>query len=110
MKTASTIIDLAANASLRIRSVELIGSEGEKAELEFKTAPKETEMRKRVLSVLGVLVVSALTAQVAAAAPHSSGKAARASARLNRQFRDVFNSASKPVDTKSCDIIWCYPD
>ena len=66
MKTASTIVDLAANANLRRRSVELIGSEGEKAELEFKTAPKETEMRKRVLSVLGVLVVSALTAQVAA--------------------------------------------
>jgi hypothetical protein len=100
MKTASTIVDLAANANLRLRSVEL----------KFKTAPKETEMRKRVLSVLGVLVVSALTAQVAAAAPHSGGKAARASARLNRQFRDVFDSASKPVETKSCDIIWCYPD
>jgi hypothetical protein len=81
-----------------------------KAELELKTAPKETEMRKRGLSVLGLLVVSALAAQVAAAAPHSGGKAARASTHLNQQYRDVFNSASKPVGTKSCDILWCYPD
>jgi hypothetical protein len=67
-------------------------------------------MRKRGLSVLGLLVVSALAAQVAAAAPHSGGKAARASAHLNQQYRDVFDSASKPVGTKSCDILWCYPD
>jgi len=67
-------------------------------------------MRKRGLSVLGLLVVSALAAQVAAAAPHSGGKAARASAHLNQQYRDVFDAASKPVGTKSCDILWCYPD
>ena len=49
-------------------------------------------MRKRGLSVLGLLVVSALAAQVAAAAPHSGGKAARASTHLNQQYRDVFDS------------------
>ena len=46
MKTASTIIDLAANANLRIRSVELIGSEGEKAELEFKTAQRRLKCER----------------------------------------------------------------
>ena len=70
----------------------------------------ETKMRKRVLSILGVLVIAALTIQIANAAPPRVRKAIRAPAPVAQQFRDAFGSAPKPVGSKSCDIFWCHED
>jgi hypothetical protein len=67
----------------------------------------ETKMRKRVLSILGLLVMSALTIQTATAAPRGA-RSARVAASATHQPRDAFGSASKAVGTKSCDIVWCY--
>jgi hypothetical protein len=65
-------------------------------------------MRKRVFGILGVLIIAALTVQMAAAAPRSAGKARRAPASVAHQFRDAFDLAPKPVGSKSCDIFACY--
>jgi len=65
-------------------------------------------MRKTVLSILGVLIVAALTVQMAIAAPRSARKAARAPAPPNHQIRDAFGSAPNAAGSKSCDIFWCY--
>jgi hypothetical protein len=68
-------------------------------------------MRKRVLTVLGVLLIAALTIPTATAARHSR-KPARAPVRATQQPRDVNHGPSAPAATgnKSCDIIWCYQD
>jgi hypothetical protein len=67
-------------------------------------------MRKRVLTVLGVLLIAALTTEMAAAARHVR-KAARASAPATQQFRGQRGfSAPAASDAKSCDAIWCYSD
>jgi hypothetical protein len=81
-------------------------------------------MRIRVLTALGVLLVAASTIQTATAA-------ARAPVQVTRQLRDAFGSVDRPsaaqsdyshdsqrhglsapaaVDTRSCDVIWCYQD
>ena len=65
-------------------------------------------MRKRVLSILSVLTIAALTIQMATAAPRSPRKAVRAPAPVNHQFRDAFGSAANAVGSKSCDRFWCY--
>jgi hypothetical protein len=67
-------------------------------------------MRKRVLSILGVVVIAALTVQMATAAPSSARKAARGHAPAIHQFRDAFGSAPKAVVSESCDRFWCYKD
>jgi hypothetical protein len=64
-------------------------------------------MRKRVFSILGVLIIAALTAQTAMAAARHVRKA-RAPAPVNHQVRDAFGSASNAVGSKSCDRLWCY--
>ena len=80
-------------------------------------------MPTRVLTVLGVSLIAALTIQEATAAARHAGKAARASGQVAQQRRDAVGSAqsdysyrsrhrglSAPAatDTKSCDVIWCY--
>jgi hypothetical protein len=65
-------------------------------------------MRKRVLSIVGVLIFAVLTIQMAMAAPRSPRKVARAPALITHQFRDAFGSAPKITGSKSCDIFWCY--
>jgi hypothetical protein len=68
-------------------------------------------MRKRVLTVFGVLLMTALTIQTATAARHSR-KPARAPVPATQQLRDTRHGPSAPADTntKSCDILWCYQD
>jgi hypothetical protein len=68
-------------------------------------------MRKRILTVLGVLLIAALTIQAAMAA-HNRRKPARAPVPATQQLRDTRHGPSAPADTntKSCDILWCYPD
>jgi hypothetical protein len=68
----------------------------------------EAEMRKRMLGILRVLIIAALSIQMAIAAPRSARKAARAPAPVNHQIRDAFGAASNAVGSKSCDIFWCY--
>jgi hypothetical protein len=80
-------------------------------------------MPARVLTVLGVLLIAALTIQEATAAARNAGKAARASGPVAQQRRDGFGSAQSDYSyrskrhglsapaatgTKSCDVIWCY--
>ena len=67
-------------------------------------------MRKRVLTVLGVLLIATLTIPTATAA-HKSRKPARAPGAVTQQLRDAFGSAdSAPaaMHQKSCDVLWCY--
>ena len=67
-------------------------------------------MRKRVLTVLAVLLISALTTEMAAAARHVR-RSARASAPATQQFRGQRGvSAPAASDAKSCDVVWCYSD
>jgi hypothetical protein len=71
----------------------------------------ETKMRKRVLTVLGVLFIATLTIQTATAAARHARKAARAPVPLTQQVRDSRAlSAPAPVHTRSCDTIACYED
>ncbi len=65
-------------------------------------------MRKSIFSIVGALVAAALTVQAASAAPHPTGKAARAPAYATQQFRDAFGSTIEPARSKSCDMLWCY--
>jgi len=74
----------------------------------FNEAPQmETKMRKRVLNILSVLVIAALTIQIATAAPRGAQRT-RVHAPATHQLRDAFGSTSKAVGSKSCDILWCY--
>ena len=67
-------------------------------------------MRKRVLAVLAVLLIGALTTEMAAAARHVR-KNARASAPVTQQLRQQRGlSAPAASDAKSCDVVWCYSD
>jgi hypothetical protein len=68
-------------------------------------------MRKRVLTVLGVLLIAALTTQMTTAATRHVRKAARASAPVTQQLRKQQGiSAPAASDNKSCDVVWCYSD
>ena len=65
-------------------------------------------MRKSILRIIGVLAVATFTVQVAIAAPHSPRKAARFAPPVTHQFRNAFGAAPRAVESKSCDVIWCY--
>ena len=67
-------------------------------------------MRKEVLSIFGVLVIAALTIQMATAAPRSARKAVRTPTPVTHQPRDAFGSALEAVGSisKSCDRFWWY--
>jgi hypothetical protein len=64
-------------------------------------------MRKRLLSVLGILAIATFAAQMAVAAPHSTRKAVRVPPPATHQFRDGF-AAARRAENKSCDMFWCY--
>ena len=67
-------------------------------------------MRKRVLAVLAVLLIAALTTEMATAARHVR-KGTRASAPTTQQLRKQHGlSAPAASDAKSCDVVWCYSD
>jgi hypothetical protein len=89
----------------------------------------ETKIGKRVLTVIGGLLIAALTIQMATAAARNARKAARAPVPVAQQLRDAFGSVDRPstaqsgysnnnkrhglsapaaVDNKSCDRFWCY--
>jgi hypothetical protein len=74
----------------------------------------ETKMRKLVVTVFGVLLVTGLAIETAAATTHHARKAVRAPVSSTRQPRDAFGSvpSATPADTgtRSCDIVYCYPD
>jgi hypothetical protein len=68
-------------------------------------------MRNKVLTVLGVLLIAALTIPMATAAARHARKAARAPVPVTQQLRERQRIAP-PAAThnRSCDIIWCYED
>jgi hypothetical protein len=89
----------------------------------------ETKIRKRVLTVIGGLLIAALTIQMATAAARNARKAARAPVLVAQHFRHAFGSgdwtstapsdysnynkrhglsAPAAVANKSCDRLWCY--
>jgi hypothetical protein len=69
----------------------------------------ETKMRRRVLTVLGVLLVATLTVQTATAAARNARKSARVPVPVTQQLRerDGF-SPSAAVHSRSCHRFWCY--
>jgi hypothetical protein len=92
------------------------------------SAPMETQMRKKVLIVFGMLA-AALTIQMGTAAAGSCCKAARTADPVTQHLRDVYGSVDRPstarsshsnrserpglsapvaADNKSCDIFSCY--
>jgi hypothetical protein len=81
------------------------------ARLSFDSARSmEIEMRKRVLTVLGVLLIAALAIPTAEAA-HKARKTARAPGAVTQQLRDALGSADPApaaMRQKSCDVLWCY--
>jgi hypothetical protein len=62
---------------------------------------------KRVLTVLGVLLMAASTVQTASAARHGRKPA---HAFVTQQSRDARASVPAASETRSCDRFWCYPD
>ena len=71
----------------------------------------EPQMRKRVLTVLGVLLIAAVTIQMATAAARHARKAARAPVPVTQQLRERHGLAPPAaVHNKSCDRFWCYDD
>ena len=68
----------------------------------------ESEMREKLLSLVGALAVAAFTVQLAIAAPRGARKGIRGSPPVAQQLRNAFGFAHKGVDSKSCDVIWCY--
>jgi hypothetical protein len=68
-------------------------------------------MRKRVLTVLGVLLIAALTIQMATAAARNARKAARTPVSVTQQLRERHGvSAPAAIHNRSCDRFWCYED
>jgi hypothetical protein len=63
---------------------------------------------KIVLRIFSALIIISLTIQAAAAAPRHERKETQASAHSSRQIRAAFGSVPRGVDSKSCDIFWCY--
>jgi hypothetical protein len=79
------------------------------------TRSMETNMRKAVLTVLGMALIGALTIQAATAAARQTRKPARVSAPASQQPRERHPpsapaSAPPATHTRSCDVIWCYED
>jgi len=87
------------------------------------------KMRKRFLTILGVLLVAVSAIQIETTAARSVRKVARADHHATQQLRDAFGSARWPltaqteyanrserhglsqstaVESKSCDVVWCY--
>jgi len=62
-------------------------------------------MRRRVLTVLGVLLIATLTTQTATAAARNARKSARAPVPVAQQPREP-----AAVHSRSCDRFWCYED
>jgi hypothetical protein len=68
-------------------------------------------MRKRVLTVLGVLLIAALTIQMATAAARNARKGARAPVPVTQQLRERHGvPAPAATHNRSCDRFWCYED
>lgn len=71
----------------------------------------ETKMRNKVLTVLGVLLIAALTIPMATAAARHARKAARAHVPVTQQLRERQRLSTPAAShNRSCDIIWCYED
>jgi len=74
----------------------------------------ETNMRKAVLTVLGMALIGTLTIQTATAAARHTRKAARETVPATQQPRQrhppAATAASPATHTRSCDVIWCYED
>jgi hypothetical protein len=74
-------------------------------------AEENYPMRKRVLIVLGVLLIAASTIQMATAAARNARKAARAPVPVTQQLRESHRlSAPAAIHARSCDRFWCYED
>lgn len=79
--------------------------------------PTEIKMQKAVFSILGALLIAGATVQMAAASEHHT-RTGRVHHRWDRAYDQVSAPGSsipqtrKPVasETRSCDILWCYPD
>jgi hypothetical protein len=67
----------------------------------------EIDMPKRVLTVLGVLMLAVSTIQAASAARHGRKPA---HAFVTQQSRDARAAIPAASETRSCDRFWCYPD
>jgi uncharacterized membrane protein YjgN (DUF898 family) len=67
------------------------------------------KMRRRVLTVLGVLLIATLTIQTATAAARNARKSVRAAVPVTQQPREGL-SAPAAVHSRSCDRFWCYED
>jgi len=88
-------------------------------------------MRKKVLTILGVLLVAVSMSQMETAAARSVAKKTRAAHPQAQRLRDAFAlgsvnwpstaqsnhsnhnerhglSVPRAVESKSCDVIWCY--
>jgi hypothetical protein len=71
----------------------------------------ETKMRRRVLTVLGVLLMAILTIQTATAAARNARKSVRAPVPVIQQLRERQGLyAPAGVPSRSCDRFWCYED
>jgi hypothetical protein len=64
-------------------------------------------MPKRVLTVLGVLMLAVSTIQAASAARHGRKPA---HAFVTQQSRDARAAIPAASETRSCDRFWCYSD
>jgi hypothetical protein len=60
----------------------------------------KTKMRKRILTVLGVLLVAALTIQTASAAARNAPKAARGSVPVTQQLQERHESSAPAAINK----------
>jgi hypothetical protein len=67
-------------------------------------------MRKRVLTVLGVLLIAALTIQMATAAARNAQKAAHAPVPAQELRERHVVPAPAAIHNRSCDKFWCYED
>jgi hypothetical protein len=73
-------------------------------------------MRMRILTILGALLVTVSASQMETAAARGVRKVVRAAHPTTQQLRDGVGSrperhgtsAAMAVESKSCDIFWCY--
>jgi len=76
-------------------------------------------MQKAAFSILGALLIAGATVQMAAASEHHA-RTGRVHHRWDRAYDQVSapgfsipqTRVGKPAvgETRSCDILWCYPD
>jgi hypothetical protein len=72
----------------------------------------ETKMQKAALTILGALLIAGSAAQMAAASEHHA-RAGRGHHQWD--YRGSYNQLKQPStpaanETRSCDVVWCYPD